>query len=78
MKKVCILGSTGSIGCSTLNVIRNNKNLFKVEVLVIDINADKIKYNFKDDYLSIEHIVLALFDSNDQFARKFIKHHNSR
>ena len=40
------------------------------------INADKIKYNFKDDYLSIEHIVLALFDSNDQFARKFIKHHN--
>ena len=43
---------------------------------ILMINADKIKYQFKDDYLSIEHIVLALFDSNDQFARKFIKHHN--
>ena len=43
---------------------------------ILLINADKIKYQFKDDYLSIEHIVLALFDSNDQFARKFIKHHN--
>ena len=43
---------------------------------ILMINADKIKYQFKDDYLSIEHIVLALFDSNDQFARKFIEHHN--
>ena len=43
---------------------------------ILLINAEKIKYQLKDDYLSIEHIVLALFDSNDQFARKFIKHHN--
>jgi len=42
MKKVCILGSTGSIGCSTLNVIRNNKNLFKVEVLVAGENVYKL------------------------------------
>ena len=28
-KKVAIFGSTGSIGTSALNVIRNNKKLFK-------------------------------------------------
>ena len=37
------------------------------------INSDKIKNNFKDDYLSVEHIILALFESNDAFTRKFIK-----
>ena len=37
------------------------------------INADKVKLNFKDDYLSVEHIILALFESNDAFTRKFIK-----
>ena len=26
-----------------------------------------------DDYLSIEHIIIALFESNDSFTRKFIK-----
>lgn len=34
MKKIAIFGSTGSIGKSTLNVIRENKDLFKVVTLV--------------------------------------------
>ncbi len=34
MKRVSIFGSTGSIGESTLNVIRENKNLFNVVTLV--------------------------------------------
>ena len=33
MKKVAILGSTGSIGTQTLEVISDNKNIFKVELL---------------------------------------------
>lgn len=33
MKKICILGSTGSIGTQALQVIENNKDLFKVSVL---------------------------------------------
>lgn len=34
MKKIAIFGSTGSIGKSTLNVIRENKDLFEVVTLV--------------------------------------------
>ena len=33
MKKVAILGSTGSIGTQTLEVISDNKNIFKIELL---------------------------------------------
>ncbi|MEG2758568.1 MAG: 1-deoxy-D-xylulose-5-phosphate reductoisomerase, partial [Rikenellaceae bacterium] len=29
----CILGSTGSIGCQTLQIIEANDSLFEVEVL---------------------------------------------
>lgn len=40
MKKVAILGSTGSIGVQTLNVIRRHQDLFQVEVLVAGSNAE--------------------------------------
>lgn len=42
MKKVAIFGSTGSIGESTLNVVRENPNLFKVVTLVAGKNVDKL------------------------------------
>ena len=42
MKKIAIFGSTGSIGTSTLNVIRNNKRLFKVVTLVAGHNVEKL------------------------------------
>ena len=42
MKKVAIFGSTGSIGESTLNVIRENKNLFEVVTLVAGKNLTKL------------------------------------
>tara|TARA_A100001015_G_scaffold248446_1_gene285859 strand:- start:1533 stop:2687 length:1155 start_codon:yes stop_codon:yes gene_type:complete len=38
MKKIAILGSTGSIGTQTLEVINNNKNIFKVELLTANSN----------------------------------------
>ena len=38
MKKIAILGSTGSIGTQTLEVIDNNKNLFSVELLTAHSN----------------------------------------
>ena len=34
MKKIAVFGSTGSIGESTLNVIRQNAELFEVVTLV--------------------------------------------
>lgn len=42
MKKVAIFGSTGSIGKSTLNVIRENNSLFKVVTLVAGKNIEKL------------------------------------
>ena len=41
-KNIAIFGSTGSIGESTLNVIRENPNLFKVVTLVAGKNVEKL------------------------------------
>ena len=40
MKRIAILGSTGSIGTQALNVIRRHHDLFEVEVLCAGGNAD--------------------------------------
>lgn len=40
MKRIAILGSTGSIGTQALNVIRRHRDLFCVEVLCAGSNAD--------------------------------------
>lgn len=39
-KHLAILGSTGSIGTQTLDVVRSNRELFEVEVLTAYFNAD--------------------------------------
>ena len=39
-KKIAILGSTGSIGRQTLDVISSNKDNFKAEILIADNNAN--------------------------------------
>ena len=41
-KKIAILGSTGSIGCTTLEIIKKNKNSFQVELLSTNKNIKKI------------------------------------
>jgi len=42
MKNIAIFGSTGSIGTSTLNVVRENKNLFNIVTLVAGKNINKL------------------------------------
>lgn len=42
MKKVAIFGSTGSIGQSTLNVVRENPNLFEIVTLVAGKNINRL------------------------------------
>ena len=42
MKDIFILGSTGSIGLSTLNVIKRDKKKFKIRLLTTNNNAKKI------------------------------------
>lgn len=39
-KRIAIIGSTGSIGTQALEVVSENQNLFEVEVLVANSNAD--------------------------------------
>ncbi len=41
-KDIIILGSTGSIGTSTLNIIRRNKKKFNIKLLTANNNIKKI------------------------------------
>ena len=42
MKRISILGSTGSVGTQTLSIINQNKDQFKVESLSCNQNADML------------------------------------
>lgn len=42
MKQLTILGSTGSIGCSTLDVVRHNPDKFRVAALVAGKNVARM------------------------------------
>ncbi|CAK5467692.1 1-deoxy-D-xylulose 5-phosphate reductoisomerase [Escherichia coli] len=42
MKQLTILGSTGSIGCSTLDVVRHNPEHFRVVALVVGKNVTRM------------------------------------
>ena len=56
-KKVAVFGSTGSIGTSTLQVIRDNPHLFEVVTLVAGNNVDLLieqAKEFKPKYLYIK------------------------
>lgn len=56
MKNIAILGSTGSIGCSTLAVIRQNPTLYKAYVLVGGTNVAKMTeqcQEFKPKYVAM-------------------------
>ena len=54
MKKVAILGSTGSIGTSTLRVLEANPDVFSITLLAADSNVDLIfeqSLKFNPNYL---------------------------
>ena len=42
MKKIAILGSTGSIGKTTLSIVRKNKKEFKVVLLTANNNYKEL------------------------------------
>jgi len=42
MKQLTVLGSTGSIGCSTLDVVRHNPDVFSVNALVAGKNVERM------------------------------------
>ena len=48
IKKIALLGSTGSIGTQTLQVIKDNKNLYQVQSLVAFSNAEILSQQAKE------------------------------
>lgn len=61
-KNIAILGSTGSIGCSTLAVIRHNPHLFKAYILVGGKNVTKMLeqcVEFQPKYVAMADITAA-------------------
>ncbi len=47
MKKLIILGSTGSIGKQTLEIVKKNRNNFKIVLLSTDKNINLISKQIK-------------------------------
>ncbi len=59
-RHLAILGSTGSIGCQALDVVRANKHVFQIEVLTANQNADLII----QQALEFEPNVVVIADEN--------------
>lgn len=69
MKQLTVLGSTGSIGCNTLDVVRHNPDKFTVTALVAGKNVDRMveqclaftpRYAVMDDARSADAVAAAL------------------
>jgi 1-deoxy-D-xylulose-5-phosphate reductoisomerase len=75
MKRLTVLGSTGSIGCNTLDVVRHNPENFTVTALVAGQNVDRMveqclefcpRYAVMDDARSAHTVMLALREHGSQ------------
>jgi 1-deoxy-D-xylulose-5-phosphate reductoisomerase len=60
MKKIAILGSTGSIGCNTLKIIRHLRDQFEVTALAVKDNIDLLEQQILEFHPSI----VAVYNSN--------------
>ncbi|EPK7360943.1 1-deoxy-D-xylulose-5-phosphate reductoisomerase [Kluyvera intermedia] len=75
MKRLAVLGSTGSIGCNTLDVVRHNPEKFTVTALVAGKNVERMveqclefapRYAVMDDAPSAHAVMLALREHGSQ------------
>ena len=64
MKKIAILGSTGSIGTQALDVIRQHKDLFEAHTLTAGSNADLLIQQARE--FSPDTVVIANTDKYNQ------------
>ncbi len=80
MKQLTILGSTGSIGCSTLDVVRHNPDSFRVIALVAGKNVARMaeqclefspRYAVMDDTSSAEQLKIMLQQHGSRTAERF-------
>ena len=79
MKKIIILGSTGSIGLNTLKIVEKNKNLFNISLLSANKNYSLIcnqikKYNPEYFIIKNEKILKRI---KERFKKKRIKFLNN-
>ena len=74
-KKIAILGSTGSIGSTTLDIIYKNKRSFEIELLSTNRNIKKIKSQIKN--FKVKNIIIhdkkTFFKSKSYFKKLNIK-----
>lgn len=73
MEKITILGSTGSIGQSTLDVIRKNSNIFKVYALCANNNH---KQMIKDCMEFQPEYVVMTNPNSAKIVREYLKDHD--
>lgn len=69
MKKVAILGSTGSIGTQALDVIRENQDKFKVTSLTCGKNISRLSEQIKE--FSPEFVVVSEEEDAKKVAKEF-------
>lgn len=68
-KRVSIFGSTGSIGTSTLNVIRNNRDIFEVNTLVAGNNIELLIEQIKE--FNPKHAYIISLENSERLKREF-------
>ena len=71
MKNIVILGSTGSIGQSTLNIIRYNKKNFKIKLLSTNSNTKKLYYQAKE--FNVKNVIISNTKQFELWKNKFKK-----
>ena len=57
MKKIIVLGSTGSIGKQTLEIVKKNKNNFKIVLLSTDKNINLLLKQIK--IFNVKNVVVS-------------------
>ena len=57
MKKIAILGSTGSIGKQTIEIIRKNKKKFKILLLTANKNHNLLSRQIKE--FNVKNVIVS-------------------
>ena len=68
-KRISIFGSTGSIGTSTLNIIRNNLDLFEVATLVAGHNIEKLIEQIEE--FKPKHVYIISNENAEKLKQKY-------
>ncbi len=71
MNNIAILGSTGSIGLTTLNIVRNNKKNFNIALLSTNSNARTLFYQAKE--FKVKNVIIINNKKNTKWINKFRK-----